>query len=730
MNKFIYILTASSMILGSALSIPLQSTAEISENDSETLPSTSSISSTSSSAIETASTTSNSSARSTEISAANSQATTSSTSNMPESRATTIESWLPDAVLQQLVAKAVGKTKDTLTQEDMLRLTSLSIQSTDSAIASLKGLELATNLDSFYMNSNSQISDFSVLAALPNLKHVYLMGTNVNDTNVPDFGAEITRLNLSGSSVTNGVYDKIKKMSNLESLSFESNMNITTIEPLTVLTKLNELRVQFCGITDFKPINQMPALTQLAAFGQNTGRNDPATAINAKELNYDADKQTIYIPFSIMPNRMTNYDGYVPPFTTSNSASQTYFDFNGVQLDSSRLAITEEGITVSGVTQEEFEQLQTFKYNARLNNPAGSYNQPERFSFYAISAGTYLHQFNIQHTVASPGLTIKYVDEDGDRIHENQTIEGNVGDAYDTTAESYLPTIPGYTLDETQLPQNATGSLTADPLTVTYIYKRNLALLNAHDSTIYVGENWKAEDNFDGGTDPKGSPITFEDVSVDGSVDTTKVGKYEITYSYDRVPNRIWPGDHATAKATVTVIDKKEAKPLTVTYVDPTGKEIHEKNIVKGELGAAFDVSGKEYQPAIKGYILDDKQLPKNAKGTFSDQAQTVVYVYQPEMKPTTDTSDSSSSDTATTDTVSSSQPTDKSSDSSKNSGKAAPAGSFNSYNRQTVIARNTSAKSLPKTGETRTSSYLLAGISVLIFAIGLLLFSHKKAKQ
>ncbi|MFQ7237440.1 MAG: LPXTG cell wall anchor domain-containing protein [Enterococcus hulanensis] len=45
-------------------------------------------------------------------------------------------------------------------------------------------------------------------------------------------------------------------------------------------------------------------------------------------------------------------------------------------------------------------------------------------------------------------------------------------------------------------------------------------------------------------------------------------------------------------------------------------------------------------------------------------------------------------------------------------------------------MARNTVAKSLPKTGETRTSSYLLAGISVLIFAIGLLLFNHKKAKQ
>lgn len=154
----------------------------------------------------------------------------------------------------------------------------------------------------------------------------------------------------------------------------------------------------------------MPALTQLAAFGQNNGRNDP-TDINAKELNYDTEKQTIYVPFfHYMPNRMTNYDGYVPPFTTSNSASQTYFDFNGVQLDSSRLTITDDGLTVSGVSGR-IRSAKTFKYNARLNNPAGTYNQPERFSFYAISAGTYLHQFNVQHTTASPGVTIKYVDD-------------------------------------------------------------------------------------------------------------------------------------------------------------------------------------------------------------------------------------------------------------------------------------------------------------------------------
>lgn len=187
----------------------------------------------SSSQSETAS--SNSTSNSTESSMVPLQTETSSTPSIPETRAADINAWIPDPVLQEIVAKAIGKTKEALTQEDMSKLTSLYIQNADSAIASLKGLELATNLDYFYMNSNNQIGDFSVLAGLPNLKQVYLMGTNVTDQNVPDFGTTITRLDLSGSSVTNGVYDKITKMTNLESLVFQSNMNITTIEPLTVL---------------------------------------------------------------------------------------------------------------------------------------------------------------------------------------------------------------------------------------------------------------------------------------------------------------------------------------------------------------------------------------------------------------------------------------------------------------------------------------------------------------
>ncbi|EGO5014126.1 MucBP domain-containing protein, partial [Enterococcus faecalis] len=354
-----------------------------------------------------------------------------------------LATWLPDPTLQSVVAKSLGIEVSEITKEQMSKLQTIYIYASDFTIADLTGLEYAINLSSFYMSGQNQITDFSVLGSLNNLTYVYLMGSNVTDDNVPNFGDNVTRLNLSSASVTDSVFSKIVNMKGLESLSFESNMNITTIAPLTALPNLTELRIQVCGVTDFTVINDFPKLSSLAAYGQNTGRNDAVTSLSAKELNYDPNNQSFFVPFSIMPNRLTNFDGYQPPFTTSNSTSQTYFDLNGVQIPSSRLTITEDGITVSGVTQIEFENIETMEYNAFYNNPAGSYAQPDGYSFYAISSGTYWHQFSINHQEAAADVTVNYIDTDGNELKPSQKISGNIGESFDATTPDYRIEIEG-----------------------------------------------------------------------------------------------------------------------------------------------------------------------------------------------------------------------------------------------------------------------------------------------
>ncbi|EGS1179737.1 TPA: MucBP domain-containing protein [Enterococcus faecalis] len=449
-----------------------------------------------------------------------------------------LATWMPDPTLQSVVAKSLGIEVSEITKEQMNKLQTLYIYAADSVIADLKGLEFAMNLSSFYMSGQNQITDFSVLKSLNNLAYVYLMGANVTDDNVPNFGDNVTRLNLSSASVTDAVFSKIVNMKGLESLSFESNMNITTIAPLTALPNLTELRIQICGVTDFTVINDFPKLSSLAAYGQNTGRNDAVTSLSAKELNYDPNNQSFFVPFSIMPNRLTNFDGYQPPFTTSNSTSQTYFDLNGVQIPSSRLTITEDGITVSGVTQSEFENIETMEYNAFYNNPAGSYAQPDGYSFYAISSGTYLHQFSINHQEAAADVTVNYIDTDGNELKPSQKFSGNIGESFDATTPDYRLEIEGYTFKEVR--GNPTGKFTDQPQTVTYVYVKN--------------------------------PVKTAEV--------------------------------------------------TAKYVDTDGNKISDEVVKSGNVGDDYTTE----QKAIDGYTF--KEVRGNPTGKFTDQVQTVTYVY------------------------------------------------------------------------------------------------------
>ena len=80
-----------------------------------------------------------------------------------------------------------------------------------------------------------------------------------------------------------------------------------------------------------------------------------------------------------------------------------------------------------------------------------------------------------KNPVPAADVTIEYVDLEGNEIHVSQTISGNVGDSYDAYAstDQYKLSIDGYTLDESQLPENLKGMFSETAQTVTYIYTKN-----------------------------------------------------------------------------------------------------------------------------------------------------------------------------------------------------------------------------------------------------------------
>lgn len=472
---------------------------------------------------------------------------------------------IPDSFLKQAIVSTLGLAVGSdVTQSDMARLTSLTLNSAQ--ISSFEGLEYAVNLSYIYMNVNNNVTDFSPLSQLSSLTMVYLQTSSLTSSNFPDLSKStgLTNLGLAGTNIDDNVLPKLAKLTSLASLNLDSNMNITTIAPLKTLPNLKSLNVQFCGITDFTVINQFPVLNNLAAFGQNTRRNDLPTTIGRSSLDYNSDNQTLFLPFSMMPNRMINFDGYIPPFTTSNTASNTYLDFNGVQLPADRLQIDEQGITVLGVTEDEFKNITSFEYNARINNPAGTYATPDGYIFYAISSGTYLHQFK----VAEDGqpVTVHYQDENGEKISgvADKTISGYAGEAYDTTTSEYKIEIPGYHIDENRIPDNAVGVFTAQDQMVTYTYiKDKKATIAAHDSILYIGDSWKPADNFDGATDEDGNAVTFEQNMTDDKVDTSKAGIYPVNYSYHE----------ATTTINVTVLEKMPGNSESADNQKPKEKE-------------------------------------------------------------------------------------------------------------------------------------------------------------
>ncbi|PCS07822.1 hypothetical protein RU86_GL001879 [Lactococcus piscium] len=159
-----------------------------------------------------------------------------------------------------------------------------------------------------------------------------------------------------------------------------------------------------------------------------------------------------------------------------------------------------------------------------------------------------------QRITAQP-VTVTYVNQEGLAIHDSKVITGNVSDTYDTTTDVYKLVIPGYVLDESDLPSNAIGTISGMPQTVTYRYKESQAQIDAKDSTLFVGDNWRPADNFISATDKLGKSVDFSDIVVSGVADISKVGTYEISYTI--------PG--ASKTITVTVKEKDTPSSDTVT---------------------------------------------------------------------------------------------------------------------------------------------------------------------
>ncbi|MFS7399534.1 bacterial Ig-like domain-containing protein [Carnobacterium maltaromaticum] len=85
--------------------------------------------------------------------------------------------------------------------------------------------------------------------------------------------------------------------------------------------------------------------------------------------------------------------------------------------------------------------------------------------------------------------------------------------------------------------------------------KENKTSIDAKNSSIHVGDKWNAADNFVSATDKAGNQIPFDPTMVSGTVDVTKVGDYQVTYTNGGAKKEIL----VTVKENKTSIDAKNS---------------------------------------------------------------------------------------------------------------------------------------------------------------------------
>ncbi|MDV7734097.1 bacterial Ig-like domain-containing protein, partial [Enterococcus faecalis] len=102
--------------------------------------------------------------------------------------------------------------------------------------------------------------------------------------------------------------------------------------------------------------------------------------------------------------------------------------------------------------------------------------------------------------------------------------------------------------------------------------------LEVKDTTIYVGDSWKPEDNFVSATDRDGHAISFDKVQVKGKVDTKKTGEYQISYTTEPV-NETKPAVQSRLFSMFSNETPRQLKTVaTVHVIDRNPKPLPDKN--------------------------------------------------------------------------------------------------------------------------------------------------------
>ncbi len=273
----------------------------------------------------------------------------------------------------------------------------------------------------------------------------------------------------------------------------------------------------------------------------------------------------------------------------------------------------------------------------------------------------------------------KHVDSYTNEIISQEVHEDiEIGDEYKIDPKEF----ENYELDESKLPENASGTVEKYPVVVIYYYKHKAEIITRYIDvkTDEVIEETKDSKFFGDGYEVNSKDITAYDLDEErlpnnskGTVESEEIvvnyyykhkakvienhidadteekieqneynghtgDRYVTTSkeieSYDLVEERF--PDNARGEMTNETIEvnyyyKKQAE-VVVEYLDfYTGKKLNGNTTYHGHVGEEYEVSSKD----IEGYKLLESQKPTNSKGTMTKDPIIVTFFYIKETKVT-----------------------------------------------------------------------------------------------
>ncbi|EAD7924130.1 class 1 internalin InlJ [Listeria monocytogenes] len=578
--------------------------------------------------------------------------------------------WFPDDNFASEVAAVFEmQATDTISEEQLATLTSLDCH--NSSITDMTGIEKLTGLTKLICTSNnittldlSQNTNLTYLACDSNkltnldvtpLTKLTYLNCDTNKLTKLDVSQNplLTYLNCARNTLTE---IDVSHNTQLTELDCHLNKKITKLD-VTPQTQLTTLDCSFNKITELD-VSQNKLLNRLNCDTNNITKLDLNQNIQLTFLDCSSNKLT---EIDVTPlTQLTYFDCSVNPLTELDvSTLSKLTTLHCIQTDLLEIDLTHntqliyfqaEGCRkIKELDVTHNTQLYLLDCQAAGITELDLSQNPKLVYLYLNN--TELTELDVSHNTKLKSLScVNAHIQDFSSVGKIPALNNNF------EAEGQTITMPKETLTNNSLtiavspdlldqfgnPMNiepgdggvydqATNTITWENLStdnpaVTYTFtSENGAIVGTVTTPFEAPQPIKGEDVTVHYLDDKGEKLADDEV-LSGNLDDpyTSSAKDIPDYTLTTTPDNA-TGTFTTTSQSVTYVYTKNivaAEPVTVNYVDDTGKTLSPSETLNGNVGDTYNATAKQ----IDGYTLSAE--PTNTTGQFTSSAQTVNYIY------------------------------------------------------------------------------------------------------